>query len=35
MLKKCCNDIGVCFGMTAPNDVLVYNKAEWTDFTVE
>jgi hypothetical protein len=23
------------FGMYKPNDVVVLNKAEWTDFTVE
>lgn len=39
IMYTCVNENAVPFyekiGMTAPDDVMVYNKVEWTDFTVE
>ncbi|MGN0670066.1 MAG: GNAT family N-acetyltransferase [Oscillospiraceae bacterium] len=39
IMYTCANEDAVPFyekiGMTAPDDVMVYNKVEWTDFTVE
>ena len=39
IMYTCVNEDTVPFyekiGMTVPDDVMVYNKVEWTDFTVE
>lgn len=39
IMYTCVNEDAVPFyekiGMTVPDDVMVYNKVEWTDFTVE
>lgn len=39
IMYTCVNENAVPFyekiGMTVPNDVMVYNHIEWTDFTVE
>ncbi len=39
IMYTCANENAVGFyeklGMTTPNDVMVYNKMPWTDFTVE
>ena len=39
IMYTCVNENTVPFyekiGMTQPNDVMVYNRIEWTDFTVE
>lgn len=39
IMYTCVNENAVGFyeklGMTKPNDVMVYNHVEWTDFTVE
>ena len=39
IMYTCVNEKAVPFyekiGMTKPNDVMVYNRVEWTDFTVE
>lgn len=39
IMYTCVNENAVGFyekiGMTRPNDVMVYNQIEWTDFTVE
>lgn len=39
VMYTCANENAVQFyeklGMTKPNDVMVYNRIDWTDFTVE
>ena len=39
IMYTCVNENAIPFyeklGMTQPNDVMVYNRIEWTDFTVE
>ena len=39
IMYTCVNENAISFyekiGMTKPNDVMVYNHIEWTDFTVE
>lgn len=39
IMCTCANENAVPFhekiGMTRPNDVMVYNHVEWTDFTVK
>ncbi len=39
IMYTCVNENAIPFyekiGMTKPNDVMVYNHIEWTDFTVE
>lgn len=39
IMYTCVNENAIPFykkiGMTVPDDVMVYNRAEWTDFTVE
>lgn len=39
IMYTCANENAIPFyekiGMTRPNDVMVYNHVEWTDFTVE
>ena len=39
IMYTCVNEKAIPFyekiGMTKPNDVMVYNRVEWTDFTVE
>lgn len=39
IMYTCVNENAIPFyekiGMTKPNDVMVYNRVEWTDFTVE
>ena len=39
IMYTCANENAIQFyekiGMTQPNDVMVYNQIEWTDFTVE
>ena len=39
IMYTCVNENAIPFykkiGMTVPDDVMVYNHAEWTDFTVE
>ena len=39
IMYTCVNENAIPFyekiGMTRPSDVMVYNRVEWTDFTVE
>ncbi len=39
IMYTCVNEDAIPFyekiGMTVPDDVMVYNKVDWTDFTVE